>query len=71
MFLSKTLYHQNLGKAAVGQWGCCLSCWNGKKKSITYKSSSSNGSTERVSSKERLLWWSIKISVEDLEKFSI
>ena len=64
MFPSKTLYHQTWGQLQLGS-GAVAFLAGMVRKSITYKSSSSNGSTERVSSKERLPWWSIKISVEE------
>lgn len=66
---SKTLYNQTWGKLQLGS-GAVAFLAGMMRKSITCKSSSSNGSTERVSSKERLRWWSIKISVEDWKKFS-
>lgn len=64
MFPSKTLYHQTWGKLQLGS-GAVAFLTGVVRKFIMYKSSSSNGSTERVSSKQRLPWWSIKISVED------
>lgn len=69
MFLSKTLYHQTWGKLQLGS-GAGAFLAGMVRKSITYKSSSSNGSTERVSSKRDYSGGPLNLC-RGLEKFSI